>query len=220
MRVSQATAATVAVALAILLAPRSFVAPLFGALREPAPDPLPVSSSSLEAAYPPELFTAPRPARVAAPVFALGIGPYRHDLKLALGASSGIAAGASVVLPGDAVNPVLVGRVRDVSGSSATVETISSPEWKSAVRIGTSSVDALLVGGLNPTLTLIPRGAPLAEGDAVVSVDAAFPYGLVVGTVTDVRDAADGVLREATLSTPYTLSGLRAVDVMMGADVR
>jgi cell shape-determining protein MreC len=220
MRVPQAVIVTFALALVILLAPRSIVGPLLSTLREPTVPALPVASSSLESAYPPDLFLPSRVARVTAPVFALGIGPYRHDLKLALGSSSGIAPGATVIVSAEGSPNVLVGRVRDAGASSAVVETISSPEWKSAVRIGTSSVDALLVGGLSPMLTLIPKGAPIAEGDAVVSADAAFPYGLVVGTVTDLRDAEDGVLREATLATPYALSGLRAVDVMMSGDAR
>lgn len=214
MRVSVATTITAVAAVVLAVLPRTFLTPVLDVFREPGVAVAPASSSSLIAAYPESLFSVPRTSRVTSPVFALGIGPYRHDLRLSRGERDGIKSGATVVLPTADVNPVLVGRVSGTSANGATVETISNPEWKSAVRIGTSSIDALLVGGLTPTLTLIPKGAPLAVGDAVISADSAFPYGLVIGTVAEVRDAADGVLREAMLATPYTLSGLRAVDIL------
>lgn len=218
MRVSAATALTALFALALLLLPRSFLAPVLGIVR---PDEVPVTplhNDTLEAAYPQELFSEIRGARETAPVYALGPGPYRYDLRVSEGSDAGLAPGMTAVLPDESLTPVLVGRVASVTGGSATIETIYDPAWKTAVRIGTSSVDALLVGGLTPTLTLIAKGAPVGEGDAVVSSDAAFPYGLALGTVTDIRDAEDGVLREATLSTPYSLGGLRAVDLLL--DVR
>lgn len=172
---------------------------------------------ALLAAYPTSTFSASSGARVPAPVLALSMGPYRHDLQIAEGTDAGIAPGAAVTLSGEAPGGTLVGRVIDASRSGATIETLANPSWRTAVRIGTSSVDALLVGGLNPTLTLIAKGAPVAVGDVVFSVDEDLPYGLAIGTVAEVRDSADGVLREATLALPYTLGSLRSVAVFTDA---
>jgi cell shape-determining protein MreC len=219
VRISVSTAITASLALLVLVMPRAMVLGALQFLRAPempqaARD---TSLDALIAAYPQETFTSVAGERVSAPVLALSAGPYRHDIEVADVARRGIVAGAAVVLPGAAQGGTLVGKVTDVGGSSATVETLANPAWKTAVRIGTSSVDALLVGGLTPTLTLIPKNAPVGVGDVVYSVDQQLPYGLSLGTVAEVRDAKDGVLREATLAVPYTLSGLRSVSILKHA---
>jgi|GEM_PF-5364548 len=216
MRVSLATGLTALFALALLVLPRSILGPGLALLRPAIPPAVPASSSSTEAAYPPALFSDVGSGRVAAPVFALGAGPYRQDLRIARGSDDGIGEGMAAILPGPGTPPVLVGRVSEASASGATLQTLSDPAWKTAVRIGSSSVDALLIGGLVPTLSLIAKGAPLAEGDAVVSADPSLPYGLALGTVADLRDTEGGVLREATLALPYAASGLRALEIVTG----
>ena len=219
MRISAATAVTAVLALLLLLAPRAWVLSGLSFLRAPEAPAASESQSSaaLIAAYPAGTFQEVSGDRIPAPVLALSAGPYRHDLRIAEGARAGILPGAAVTLPGPGPGGTLVGRVSDLSETGATVETLANPSWRTAVRIGTSSVDALLVGGLTPTLTLIAKGSPVAAGDAVFSVDAQLPYGLALGTVAEVRDSSDGVLREATLALPYTLSGLRAVSVFTHA---
>ena len=219
MRVPLATAATALIALLLLVLPRTFLGAALGALRpDAAPVAAPDAAAALSAGYPAELFRATR-ARVAAPVFGIGAGPYRHDLALARGTEDGVREGAAVSLPDAGPNPVptLVGRVDRAGGSSARVATLLDPAWRSAVRVGTTSVDALLVGGLTPRLTLIPKTAAVAAGDVIISVDETLPYGMLVGTVDEVRDSADGVLREATVALPYSLAALRAVDVLADA---
>lgn len=210
-----------ALALLVLVLPRNL---LLGTLSFLRPEEAPVMHAAfdpqllLEAAYPPGLFDETG-TRAAAPVFGVAPGPYRHSLALARGTADGISLGDAVSLVDIGANPVptLVGRVSSVSGSGATVETLLDPAWRTAVRIGTSSIDALLVGGLTPTLTLIAKGAPVAIGDPIISVDESLPYGLFVGTVAEVRDASDGVLREATIALPYSLTTLRVVDVILDA---
>ena len=222
-RLPTATIAVLVLALVLLIAPRSFVAGALGYLRPaetPRLDAAPRADILLETGYPAALF-AGTGDRVVAPVYAAGAG-YRHDLAIAQGSDRGIRAGDVATLPAAQEEPVptFVGLVREAREARATLQTLADPEWRSAVRIGTSSVDALLVGGLAPTLTLISKGAPVAPGDAVVSADESLPYGLFVGSVAEVRDASDGVLREATIALPYTLTGLRAVDVLATGDAR
>lgn len=208
-------------ALAILIAPRGYVMRVLAGLR-PEQAPIMVSPADpneiFKVAYPPSLFSETLD-RAVAPVYAVSAG-YRNELAIAQGTDRGIRAGDPVLLVDLQTNPVptLVGMVRDASRSTASVQTLSDPAWRSAVRIGTSSVDALLVGGLSPTLTTIPKGAPVAVGDTVISADANLPYGLFVGTVAEIHDARDGVLREATLALPYAVTSLRAVDVVPSGD--
>lgn len=215
IRVSAATSVTAALALLVLLTPRALVLRALSPLR---PDEAPVASldraqEALLAAYPAGTFAASEQARIPAPVSALSAGPYRHDLQLAEGAEAGIVPGAAVVLDREGPAATLVGRVVSAGDDDAIVETLANPAWRTAARIGSTSVDALLVGGLSPTLTLIAKGSPVAVGDVVYSADPSLPYGVSLGTVAEVRDAADGVLREATLALPYSLAGLRAVSV-------
>lgn len=222
LRVSTATAVTIALALLLLLLPRTFVLGALSFLRPPeAPlSERDLSQAALLAAYPASTFAGARHTRIPAPVLALSAGPYRHDLILAEGSDAGITAGAAVVLDQEGPALTLIGKVSSVaaSGDTAIVETLANPAWRTAVRIGTSSVDALLVGGLTPTLTLIAKGSPVAVGDTVHSADPSLPYGLSLGTVAEVRDASDGVLREATLALPYSLGALRAVSVLRAGE--
>lgn len=221
LRVSTATAVTAVLAVLILILPRTFV---LGSLSFLRPEEAPMIGNEiggrelLEAGYPSELFVGNNDD-IVAPVFALGVGPYRHNLAIAQGSDRGIEVGDIAVLPIVQRNPTptLVGVVRDTASRSATVQTLSDPAWRTAVRIGTSSVDALLVGGLTPTLTLIAKGSPVAVGDPIISVDESLPYGMFIGTVAEVRDASDGVLREATIALPYALASLRGVQVMSHA---
>lgn len=220
-RIPAAPAFVLAAALALLLMPRAWVAPLLDRLRPETAPPVSHELSArevFEAGYPPALF-ADAGNRVLAPVYALGPG-YRHELAIAQGSDRGIRVGDVATMPIIQQGPgTFVGVVREARASRASLQTLADPAWRSAVRVGSSSVDALLVGGLAPTLTLIPKGAPVAAGDAVVSADPQLPYGLVMGTVAEVRDAADGVLREAGLALPYALGSLRAVDVVATGDV-
>ena len=216
MRVSVSTAVTAVLALILLLAPRTMLLGALSFLRPPEVQQATRDTSleALLAAYPAKTFAGALHPRIQAPVLTLSAGPYRRDLQLAEGSEAGVAEGAAVVLDDAGPGLTLVGKVSSVKGESSVVETLSNPAWRSAARIGTSSIDTLVVGGLTPTLTLIPKGAPVAVGDVVFSTDPALPYGLSLGTVAEVRDASDGVLREATLSVPYSLGALRAVSVL------
>lgn len=220
-RIPLAPTLLILASLALALAPRSLMTPVLDLLR-PAAAPLmtqPADQAAvLATAYPPELFSSSL-ERAVAPVYAVSAG-YRHELALALGTDRGIRTGDPVVLVAATAGPTptLVGTVSSVTRGTSRVQTLADPSWRTAVRVGASSVDALLVGGLTPMLTTIPKGAPVAAGDPVISADEHLPYGMFVGTVAEIRDAPDGVLREATLALPYALAGLRAVDVIPSGD--
>ena len=75
---------------------------------------------------------------------------------------------------------------------------------------------ALLVGGLEPRLTLIAKDAKIASGDVVFSADQAFPLGGGMGSVRAVSKTGDTLLQEATLQVPYDIRKINIVLIAHG----
>lgn len=109
---------------------------------------------------------------------------------------------------------VLVGSIKKVFQNKSVVTTIFDAGWRSEVRVGEAGAEALLVGGVKPKLTLIRKEANLQEGDAVYSVDSRFPYGLVLGKISEARLASDGLLQEADLELGYDLSRVKVLLIL------
>lgn len=131
----------------------------------------------------------------------------RSEIAIAAGGSEGIQIGDIATFGGDA----LVGRVTRVSQSSSIVTTIFDPTQEIAVRIGDREIDALLHGGNELNLTLIPFEEEVQAGDVVRVASEGFPYGLEVGTVREVKEGEEGVFKEAVLSPSFSLKKLRDV---------
>ena len=172
----------------------------------------PAAQEGFAASYPETLFTDQE--RLLVPVLARSTAPYRQLIVIGAGSDQGVVDGATVVLPDGEPGGSFVGRVVKVSSDTSEVETLFEPSWKSAVRVGTSSIDALLVGGLTPTLTRLSKGASVGAGDLIINSDDSLPYGLFMGRLTELRDAADGVLVEGVVALPYDLTTLRFVEVL------
>lgn len=133
----------------------------------------------------------------------------RGEIAIAAGEKDGIEIGDVVVFSGD----ILVGRVTKVFESSSIVTTIFDASWEMAVRIGGGETDALMQGGNELRLTLIPKDEFLEEGELVVSASQGFPYGLEVGTVKEIQETDDGVFKEAILDSRFQVKELRDVTV-------
>src|SRR5258708_3997611 len=88
---------------------------------------------------------------------------FKNELLINLGKNDGAAVGDGVVW-----NGILIGKVNQVYADSATVQTIFDSGFSLAVRVGNSGVDSLLQGGTRPALTLIPKTAKIATGNAVI----------------------------------------------------
>jgi len=145
----------------------------------------------------------------------------RDVLVVNKGADDGLRLGQAVVLGGqkdDAANyrtaPVLIGRIKEVFKDHAVFETIYDPRWQSAVRIGETGIDALLIGGNEPKAALIPKGVSLDIGAPVYSASPEFPYGLAVGRVKSIRESADGLFKEAVIEFPYDIQRIRTVLIL------
>lgn len=132
---------------------------------------------------------------------------FKNQLLVAAGEDRGAYVGQAAILP----EKILIGRVDKVFPGSASVQTVFDPGFQAAVRVGSAGVEALFVGGGEPRLTLIPREAEVRSGDVVYSADPAFPYGLAIGEVGEIRFVEGELFREATLKFAYDLNSLRAV---------
>ncbi len=109
---------------------------------------------------------------------------------------------------------ILAGRVTRVSRTQSEVQTIFDPSWKSSVYIGASKIKAVLKGGENPTLELIPKDAVIAEGDVVVNSSPDFPLGVFIGTVSSVSKKEHDLWAKADLRVGYSFDDVRNVSVI------
>ena len=82
-----------------------------------------------------------------------------------------------------------------------------------AVRIGTSEADALLKGGNELKIFLIPQDATIEEGDTVISADRNLPYGLELGYISKIENTEGDVFKEAVLEPALKLRNLRDVTI-------
>lgn len=172
---------------------------LRGDFGQPAPD-----SANLTAS----LIPSRANAGLTAPVYS----QYPLNLKNQLSIAAGNAEG---VLVGDIAmsNGYLVGVVEKTFEHSALVQTVFDKRFQAPVRIGATGADALLRGGNEPELTLIPVDVEVREGDAVYAAADGMPYGAPVGFLRNLRDSGDKVFRQAILSVPYNVGGLDQVTV-------
>jgi cell shape-determining protein MreC len=133
----------------------------------------------------------------------------KHELVIAAGSGDGIVSGDIALAEG-----FFVGVVTKTAPHSATVQTIFDSRFQAPVRLGAAGTDALLKGGNNPTLTLIPADAAAGENDQVYSASAGVPYGTPIGVLRSIHDANDKVFREASLAAPYNPGTLEKVTIV------
>ncbi len=140
---------------------------------------------------------------------------FRNQILVNAGTNQGVAAGRAVLIEiagaGNSPSFIFVGRVQAAFANTAVVQTIFDPAFRMPVRIGTHGFDALFAGGSEPKTVSILKSATIQAGDAVVSADPAFPYGLPVASVHAVDIASDGLFQEAALDFPYDLNAIQAV---------
>lgn len=146
---------------------------------------------------------------------------FKNEITITAGTDDGVGVGAGVLLPrpGDqsktnaASNAILLGIVSSAGPHSCVVTTIFDSRWKSEVRVGSSGIQALLAGGLEPKLSFIPKTASVAPGDQIYSTDARFHYGLIIGEVREVFPARDSTFQEATVKFVYDPASVEMVSV-------
>jgi cell shape-determining protein MreC len=141
---------------------------------------------------------------IRAPIYSSYPFNSSNELLIAAGSGSGVLEGATVfIAPG-----VFIGQVTSVTDDKAVVRTVFDSGWELPVKIGEGKVDALLVGGQEPKLTLVSKRKPLIGGELVVLASREFAYGLTLGTVAELRQSKESLFLEGRLITGYTLADL------------
>ena len=156
---------------------------------------------------------------VAAPVIGAESSELRRAVTIGRGTADGIATGDVVVGNGGA----LVGRVTDAGPSSATVLLISDAASIVIGRLPNAATGAV-VGGLGRVVGMdrIDASEHVSVGDQVVTagvalpngIRSAYPKGLPIGRVVDVRRDPNAVVQTAWLLPAAPLDRLEYVLVI------
>jgi rod shape-determining protein MreC len=144
------------------------------------------------------------------PAFVYSRYPFnlKNEILTSSGASQGVQVGDTVLFQG-----LLLGKVTQVNKNSSVIQTIFDSRFETAVRAGVG-VDALLKGGDEPRLTLIPKNADLKPGDTVYSAAPGILYGVPVGEISGYSPKLGEAFGEASLNLGYSLSDLKAVEIV------
>ncbi len=129
---------------------------------------------------------------------------FKNELLADAGMGDSVKEGGAAIFEG-----MLVGKIVEVRDSAAVVQTVFDPGFSLPVRIGKSKTNALLVGGVEPKLTMIPKNSDIAPGDLVYSASADFKYGLLIGTAGTPAISGTNVFSEAPLILGYNPSDIR-----------
>jgi len=135
--------------------------------------------------------------------------PFNDNQSLIIdaGSQAGVQAGWPVLT----AENYLLGKVIKVKADTSEVRTIFSSDWRSAVRIGQAGIEALLAGGRQPKLELIPVGTRINLDDEVFSVSPDLPMNLFIGKVSEINSQPAASLQEVKLKTDYDLNQIRQV---------
>jgi len=137
--------------------------------------------------------------------------PFNNRSEIAIdgGRNIGIEVKDVVVTNGN----ILVGIIKSVSKSTSIVTTIFDPTFETPVRLGSSQIDALAVGGNILKVDLIPKDTEVKVGDLVVSADKDLPYGLTLGTINSIDEGKEDVFKSADISPGFEIKSLRNVSI-------
>lgn len=134
----------------------------------------------------------------------------RSEVAVGIGSGQGVEVG-DIVTHG---TNILIGRVKEVSSDISIVSTIFDPDFKTAVRIGDGSTDAVMSGGNELTLELIPEDATVELGELVFTASKDFPYALAVGRIREVGSDRGTSLQTAALIPEVDIRSLRNINVL------
>ncbi|MFA6495175.1 MAG: rod shape-determining protein MreC [Candidatus Paceibacterota bacterium] len=148
---------------------------------------------------------------ITAKVFSVYPFNAKSRIFIAAGSNDGIVVGDAVVADGN----VFIGRVVAVYAHASEVMTIFDQDFLLSVRVGSGEVDGSLQGGVTPRVVYAytEKSPGIGSGDAVVSVDKAYPYGLLVGTTRSFQEDRSGSFFDSDVATPYAIKDLRTVFV-------
>ena len=133
---------------------------------------------------------------------------FKNEMLVDAGAGQGVTPGKGVLF-----NGLLVGTIYRVFSDGAVAQTVFDPGFRLPVRIGTSSVDALLQGGTEPAVVSISKDAKVQEGDIIYAAAPGIPYAVPIGEVGEVSMAENSLFQQATVNFAYDINSIRAVQI-------
>ena len=140
--------------------------------------------------------------------------PFNNQSLISIngGSEAGIKIGQPVV----ANFGILLGEIDKINTNFALVRTIFDKNFIAAVKIGENRINALLKGGIPPTLEMIEKNKDIKNRDIVYNADPAFPYGFKIGEVQIVEDSQNNAepFKKAILKINYNLNSLNEVWVI------
>ncbi|MEK7194039.1 MAG: rod shape-determining protein MreC [Patescibacteria group bacterium] len=131
----------------------------------------------------------------------------KNQLTINAGEKQGVKKGTTATIGEN----ILVGQIIEVFENYSVARTIFDPKWQRPVRIGEEEVNGLLQGGNEPKITLIEK--PVKAGDIIYSAVADFPYGLKIGEISEIKETASGIFKEAEVKVSYNINELREVNM-------
>lgn len=132
-------------------------------------------------------------------------------ITVGTGNKDGIKESMSVFTAED----VLIGSVRRVKNYQSEIMTIFDNNWSSNVFIGDNLINAVLEGGREPKLGLIPDDADINPGDIIYSASSDYPTNSVIGEVGEVFYEVGDIWKTAEIDFPYDISNLRSLKIYL-----
>lgn len=145
------------------------------------------------------------------PVFVYSRYPFniKNEVLVNAGSNQGIKPGQVALHKG-----FYVGKVKTVYSDSALIETIFDSRIETAVRVGDEATDALLKGGDEPKLTLIPKNSEISNGEVIYSAAQDIPYGMPIGQVREYRLRDGAPFGEAIIRFSYSPSEMNVLEII------
>lgn len=158
-----------------------------------------------------------RGAQIRARVIGEESNNFLDYINLDLGAEHGIAVGMPVV-----TEQGLVGRISEVTSSTSKVLLITDVSSAVNAILQSSRLNGVLRGGPGGELVMeyIQQGAILSEGEIVLTsgLGGAFPKGIPIGQVTDIRQRDIDVFQQAVIQPTVDFGSLELVMVVTNFD--
>ncbi|NTV55612.1 MAG: rod shape-determining protein MreC [Candidatus Moranbacteria bacterium] len=146
---------------------------------------------------------------LAGEVIASGGGNERGSVVINRGSMHGVRSG----MPAIVGEGVLVGIVEETYPASARIALVTDSDSALGGITLVNGTQGVVRGDRNLGISYVNvlQSAPLAQGDRVVTsgVGGTVPSGLLIGTVSSVRDSGDRLFREASVLSPVDFGKLR-----------
>lgn len=126
----------------------------------------------------------------------------KNQILIAAGSNHGVkSASPALAQPG-----IFLGEITEVKGKNAKVRTIFDFNWELPVKIGSEKIDGLLIGGHDPSVTLVSKSKNIQIGDPITLASPDFPIGLTIGLVNEVIEDKEDLFQEVKIRFPYSIA--------------